>query len=74
MSTPAVQYRHDDGHWYPARILQQIRSGPDRRWRVLVACSTGQGFNHLRGEWADCELLRPEDEHDQQGDAAGADA
>jgi hypothetical protein len=65
-------YRHDDGRWYRAAIVQQVRAGPDRRWRVLVTYRTAPGFNYARGEWADSELLRPEPQHDEQRDAGGA--
>jgi hypothetical protein len=54
-----VLYRHDDGRWYEARVLQQIRSGSERRWRVLVTYTTAPGFTHTRGEWADSDVLAP---------------
>jgi hypothetical protein len=33
-------YRHDDGRWYEARLLQQVGSGRGRRWQVPVTYST----------------------------------
>jgi hypothetical protein len=72
MPATHLLYRHDDGRWMRARIVQQIRSGPDQRWRVLVTYTTAPGFTYTRGEWADCELLRPDPEHDDQHQAAEA--
>jgi hypothetical protein len=41
-------YRHDDGRWYRAAIVQQVRAGPQRRWRVLVTYRTAPGFSYTR--------------------------
>jgi hypothetical protein len=57
LPTTYVLYRHDDGRWYEARLLQQVRSGPARRWHVLITYSTAPGFTFGRGEWADSDRL-----------------
>jgi hypothetical protein len=72
MPATHLLYRHDDGRWVRARIVQQIRSGADQRWRVLVTYTTAPGFTYTRGEWADCELLRPDPEHDDRHQVAEA--
>lgn len=67
-----VQYRHDDGRWFEARVVQQIRSGPGRRWRVLVSYATAPGFTFGRSEWADSHRLAPLGTHETYR-ATGAD-
>jgi hypothetical protein len=57
MPATHLLYRHDDGRWYRAEIVQQIRSGPEQRWRVLVTYTTAPGFTYTRGEWADSPRL-----------------
>jgi hypothetical protein len=57
MPAAHLLYRHDDGRWVRARIVQQIRSGPDLRWRVLMTYTTAPGFTYTRGEWADSPRL-----------------
>lgn len=52
-------YRHDDGRWLEAEILDQYRERTSGQWRVLVRYSAGVGQNYLRAEWADDERLRP---------------
>jgi hypothetical protein len=64
MPTTYVEYLHDDGRWMLARLVQQVRSGPDRRWRVLVTYSTAPGFTFTRGEWADSDRLAPVGTHE----------
>jgi hypothetical protein len=71
MPATHLLYRHDDGRWLRARIVQQIRSGPDQRWRVLVTYTTAPGFTYTRGEWADSELLRPEPDQGLPGPHSG---
>ncbi|MGZ4587667.1 MAG: hypothetical protein ACXVX9_07670 [Mycobacteriaceae bacterium] len=51
--------------------MQQIRSGPEQRWRVLVTYSAAPGYTYTRGEWADSPMLRPlHDQLDEQHDAS----
>ncbi|MDQ1667403.1 MAG: hypothetical protein QOH75_3434 [Actinomycetota bacterium] len=59
MPATHLLYSHDDGRWLRARIVQQIRSGPEQRWRVLVTYTTAPGFTFTRGEWADSPRLAP---------------
>jgi hypothetical protein len=55
MPAEYLLYRHDDGRWCEARLLQQLRAG--RRWHVLVTYSTAPAFTFTWGEWADSDLL-----------------
>jgi hypothetical protein len=52
-----VLYRHDDGRWFEARLLQQWRVPGG--WRVQVTYSTAPGFTFTRGEPADSPRLAP---------------
>ncbi|MDT7786681.1 MAG: hypothetical protein QOF58_5100 [Pseudonocardiales bacterium] len=64
MPATHLLYRHDDGRWLRARIVQQVRSGPNQRWRVLVTYTTAPGFTFTRGEWADSPRLAPVGTHE----------
>jgi hypothetical protein len=70
LPTTELLYRHDDGRWYRALLIQQIRSGPQRRWRVLVRYTTEPGYQYMRPEWADSDRLRPVDGEHVIADAA----
>ena len=50
---------HDDGHMYPAELLDQYR-GRDGSWRVVARYSTEPWSTYTRAEPADqCRPIRP---------------
>jgi hypothetical protein len=43
MPATHVLVPHDDGQWYVAQLLDQVRDRRDGTWRVVVSYTTGPG-------------------------------
>lgn len=41
------------GRWWVAEVLDQYRSGPDRRWRCALRLTTQPGSTYMLAVWAD---------------------